>query len=71
MNNFEQISAADAAASGGGSRERSERSDEKKNLGTFSQFGSFWDIFSQIHTSHWALMSVAHSALYFDAYATG
>ena len=62
--------AADPAASGGGgSRERFERSD-KKNWGTFSQFGSFWDIFSQIHTSHWALMSVAHSALYFDAFAT-
>ena len=43
----------------------------KKKMGTFSQFGSFWGIFSQIHTSHWALMSVAHSALYFDAFATG
>ena len=50
--------AADPAASGGGgSRERSERSKETKKLGTFCQFGSFWDIFSQIHTSYWALMS--------------
>ena len=54
---LEYAAAADPAASGGGSRDRSERSEK-------TQFLSFWDIFSQIHTSHWALMYVAHSALY-------
>ena len=65
------ISAADPAASGGGVQGAFRAEREKKMWGKLSQFGSFWDIFSQIHTSHWALMSVAHSALYVDAFATG